>query len=104
MARKGFVRAIPAKMEGGGRGRGMPPSGCADNNAPASVRSKSGIHLKNRSGQTLEVKPLGVSGLVPADSSSGLGQGLVLTQDFAARHVDDHVRFSLPVLNGLAGD
>jgi hypothetical protein len=40
------VRAIPAKMEGVGRGGGMPQSGCVEDNAPASVRSKSGIHLK----------------------------------------------------------
>src|SRR5215471_16110257 len=32
---------------------------------------------------------------VPADSSSGLGAGLVLAQDFTARHVDDRVDVSL---------
>jgi len=58
-----------------------------------------------RSGQIRKVTALGVGGFVLADSSSGLVQGLVLTQDFPARHVDDHVSISLlGVRTGLAED
>src|SRR5262249_43980892 len=46
---------------------------------------------------------LGVGGFVPADSSLSLDGGLVLTQDFTARRVDDGVGVSLR-LSGVADD
>src|SRR5262249_17872051 len=50
-----------------------------------------------------QVTPLGVSGLVPADSSSSLGSGVVATHHFTARHVDDGVSASLR-LSGVDDD
>jgi len=47
--------------------------------------------------------PLGVSGLIPADSSSSLGFGVVVTHNFTARRVDDRIGVSLR-LSGVADD
>ena len=70
--------------------------------------SKSIVRTATVSGllwQILKETPLGVSGLVPANSSYSLGSGLVATHGFTGRHVDDRVSVILfRILSGLADD